>query len=770
MRRILFFITLLFTGGIIIGLVIQYNLFIFLLGLVFIFSLSIYRFLKGRKISCLLCLLVFSIGVFCSSYRIYSLENKFKDFIGQNITIIGQIDQDISQQNKMSSFNIYVNSIEANGKTYLYRCKIRVIDYKNYSNYVIPFNTVRLSGDFDNRQLYNNIGLFNNKKYLQKEGICGVIIADYQSGIVSYKCSDRLIKQTSYAIKTSIEDRFKDYVSDTSFQILKGILFGDISGIEEDQYKTFQDCGTIHIFAVSGYNIWLLYFVLFNLFFFLKHNLKIKTIIIILLLCLYTIMSGGSPSVVRAFIMICIILVGKLLKKETDPLTSLALAAILILLFNPLQILDIGFQLSFICIISIILLLPVLKKIKMPVHNRVVDAVLMTLSIQIGILPVTLYYFNSFPVFSILANLIIVPLVSILTILGIVICILSFTWASAAAITGLIIDFICSNVLDITNIISKIPYSNLNIITPNIIVIFLYYLVVGAIFKLIVIKDRYKRAVNYLVIVSLISYTIYGLIPTDLQISFIDVGQGDSILISTPDRKHILIDGGGKLQNSYSSIDIGQDIVKPYLYKHGINKLDMVISTHGHEDHINGLISLMDSIRIDKFIKSQYNSFQGYDKVNKRFVLDKSKIINTGEGDIIQAGKYVRLYVLNPGVGMYDENDSSIVIKLEYKNFSALFTGDISTNIEKKLTSYDIKSDVIKIPHHGSITSLDNDFINKVNPKIAAICVGQNNYGHPSQITINKIVEKKIKLYRTDKSGEIIITTDGKNIRIKTAS
>jgi competence protein ComEC len=293
----------------------------------------------------------------------------------------------------------------------------------------------------------------------------------------------------------------------------------------------------------------------------------------------------------------------------------------------------------------------------------------------------------------------------------------------------------------------------------------LYYFGVALVFKFLILKDRWRRAVFISTAGLLLLSVVYGMLPQPLSIHFIDVGQGDSILVSTPDRKNILIDGGGKPSSGYSRIDIGEDVLKPYLFKKRINRIDLMISTHNHEDHINGLLPVLSSFDTQMLVRSGAGN---YEDLPANILPERSHIMEAYRGDTIRVGKYVTLYVLSPDGPEEVENDASLVVKLVYGDFSVLFTGDISSEVEKELLSSEIEADVIKIPHHGSATSLDELFLDGVDPEAAVICVGTNSFGHPSQETLDKIRRRGIRLYRTDKHGEITIETRGGGFSVST--
>ncbi|MDI6617401.1 MAG: DNA internalization-related competence protein ComEC/Rec2 [Clostridiales bacterium] len=763
MQRILFWAFMFYSMGLIFGAALRPFSYIFLISSIFLLILSIAYYIKGKRTFYLLYLLVLSLGMFYYPYKLNNLNRLHDRFKGKDAMLYGQISDEVSIKDRLKKYILHVDRIEIGNVIYRCKSEVQVIDFRNTKSYVTPYEYIKIDGTFEEYQPYKNIGMDNYSDYLLRHGVFGTFTANYSKDINPEKCSKRFLEQIAYRIKERAESRLMPVLDKESYGMMKGVLFGDTEGYDRDDYEAFKKCGIAHIFAVSGYNIWLIYFILSNVLFFLGNNSRLKSYIIIFFLMLYTVMTGLTPSVMRAFVMASIIIAGKLMNKHADSLTSLSLSGFIILTVNPLLIMDIGFILSFISAASIILILPRMEKIKMPIHGKIKDVFLVTLSVQIGILPAITYYFNNLPLLSIPANMIIMPVVSVFTVSGIVFLVFNF------AFMGAYVNFIAHMILWFTRFINTIPYSNLNTISPNILEIMLYYIFVLCAFKIIIIKKEYRKVLYYALSIVFAMSIIYDSIPGKLKISFIDVGQGDSILIMTPDRKEILIDGGGKPVSEYSSIDIGNEVIMPFLLKHGINRIDMVISTHSDYDHLGGLYAVMKNFPVGYFVKSDMGSVDGYADIFEKCPVKQSKIINIKTGDEISAGKYVKFFALSPSKKQYDENDSSIVLKLVYRNFSALFTGDISDKIESGLLKEDIHADVLKVPHHGSKTSSSQAFLDKINPKAAVISVGENSFGHPSPVVLKRLTDKKVELFRTDKQGEVDITTNGNSFNIRTA-
>ena len=293
------------------------------------------------------------------------------------------------------------------------------------------------------------------------------------------------------------------------------------------------------------------------------------------------------------------------------------------------------------------------------------------------------------------------------------------------------------------------------------------------VFKYKIIQN--KRMLRKILILFIVLLFILNVIPKNLKIYFIDIGQGDGTLIITPNNKKILIDGGG---SESSEFDVGKSTLLPYLLARKVKKLDYVIISHFDQDHCGALLYIIRELKVGTvIIGKQYEISENYNKF-KEIVKEKNIKVQVVEaGDKIKIEKNIDLDILWPSSNsMISENainNNSLVCKLNYKKFSILFTGDIEKVAEDKIVSKYmsnkncLNSTVLKVAHHGSKTSSTIDFLNAVNSKYALIGVGENNkFGHPADSTIKNLQEKNIKIYRTDKMGEISIKTNGIKLKI----
>ena len=260
---------------------------------------------------------------------------------------------------------------------------------------------------------------------------------------------------------------------------------------------------------------------------------------------------------------------------------------------------------------------------------------------------------------------------------------------------------------------------------------------------------------------------------SQLTVTFLNVGQGDSILITTPKKKAILIDGG-TYPREWSSFNAGKYVVVPYLKKQGIKKLDMVIATHPDLDHIGGLLAVLGYFHIDLFLDSgTISTTQTYEDLLK--LIEKKKLkYKIAQQEELQLEPQLTLQILSPISQNFidDPNNNSIVIKLKYGNISFLLTGDITETAENLYVEQygkKLKSTILKVPHHGSNSSSSELFLSYVQPETAIISVGKNNpFGHPAKNILERFQNMNIDIYRTDISGHITITTNGEKYKVNT--
>lgn len=264
--------------------------------------------------------------------------------------------------------------------------------------------------------------------------------------------------------------------------------------------------------------------------------------------------------------------------------------------------------------------------------------------------------------------------------------------------------------------------------------------------------------------------------PETLTAVFLDVGQGDCIFLRTPSGRTILVDGGGRSDDPKTDI-IGPRVVEPFLRREGVNKLDLVVLTHPHEDHVQGLISVVRDFRVGMVLDSGIlHGSQAYQDLLRTIQKRRIPYHRAMRGQVIDFGDGVRAQVLNPGqtrlVGTEDDtNNNSIVLRITYGKYAILLTGDIGKEAETDIlvSGAIITSDVLKVCHHGSLTGTTDQWLDAAKPKTAVISVGRNSFGHPSEEVEKRLSARGIKVYRTDRDGAITLTISASNLSVKTS-
>ena len=585
---------------------------------------------------------------------------------------------------------------------------------------------------------------FNYKKYLKSKKIYYTFKTD----------ALEVVGQNSniyYQFKHWLSKRIET-IDDTGY--IKAFVLGSKNEIDEDIFKTYQNNGITHLFAISGMHISLFSSILLFLLkkIHLKDNQAYK--IVLLFLLGYTFLVSFTASVVRAFTLYLLLYLNKRLKLGVTTTRIFIYAIVLILLLNPFFILDIGFLYSSLTSFGLILFSDYLKT-----SNKVLALLRVSLIALLFSLPITINNFYEYNFLSILANILIVPLVStIIYPLSLITLIFPFFHP--------ILKFFLMILETISTILSNITW--FKIILPKM----PWFLIIGYYFIIYLIFKTKKKGLVILLITLLLGYKLSFNFDSNFYVYYLDVGQGDSILLINPrSRKATLIDTGGKKSVSYNEFSpneyhVSNNIIT-FLKSINISKINTLITTHGDYDHMGESLNIVNNFKVGKVVLNcgSLNELE-QDLIT---LLDKkhikySKCIN--QLDISP----IKLYFLNSGE--YDnENDNSNVIYAKLNDYKFMFMGDAGVEKEKDiLNKYNISViDVLKIGHHGSKTSSSKEFITKIKPKYSIISVGKNNrYGHPNKEVLENLKDSKI--YRTDQDGSIMFKIKNNKLKIKTCS
>lgn len=617
---------------------------------------------------------------------------------------------------------------------------------------------------------------FDYSAYLKTKKILGTVNVKTENIKVISQNNSNVILNKIYQLRHIMKKQINKLLPDDTAGLCLGMLIGDTSGIEENMQEDFRDSNLSHILAVSGANVSYIIVSITYLFNKMCFRKKLSKIISIFLLILFMLLTGCTASVNRACIMAILMLIADLLYRKSDVYNNLAISALILLIINPYSILDIGFQLSYMGTIGIVFLHDKISnfiKTENKILKYFLEMIYVTTCANVAIIPIMMFHFNTVSLTFYFSNILAGPILGIIVIIGFIMFFVSLIFNPLATPIAFILNIMLKFIIKIAEITASIPFPKILITTPSFLFIASWYSIIWTIVYRKRVKDFYYRnkktarvVIVSILIIALITNLLINL-NRNLKVYFIDVGQGDACLIVTPSNKKILIDGGG---SEFGSFDVGEKILLPYLLDRKIKKLDYIIVSHFDGDHVGGILTIMNKIKVEKVIickqgKSSEN-YKNFLKIVKNKKIDVYVVENK---DKIEIDEDTYFYILHPNQNLISDNilnNNSIVTKFCYKNFSILFTGDIEEIAENELierykNSNILSSTVLKVGHHGSKTSSTNDLLEKVNPRIALIGVGsKNKFGHPNNGVLNRLKKLNCKIYRTDLNGEIILTID----------
>ena len=636
-------------------------------------------------------------------------------------------------------------------------------------------NAIRAAGELSFFQNARNPGNFDQKLYYQRQDIHGSAWAKEVEVVDDsiWKIRDWLSEFRSQWKKALIQA-----MGEKDGNVLSAMLLGEKSEMDPDTKELYQVSGIGHILAISGLHLSFIGIGAYRIFRRMTGSYTAGGIVGILLLVLYVMMIGFTVSAVRALVMFLFRVGADMTGRHYDPPTALAAAAAAVLLWRPLSLYDGGFWLSFGAVFAMIIVLPIFKGLP-------VQGFWASVSINLTILPVMLFYFFEFPPYSLLLNLFVIPLMSAMLFLGLL--------GSAAYAAGIPIAVfglrICKVILWLyekcCEIGMGIPGARMIAGKPRLWQIAAYYILLAAalVFLRRLRRKEIKKAsgmetTGRIRIMPLLALAAGIFILTfrfgeegRLSVTILDVGQGDGIFIQGPAGGTYLIDGG-----SSDIKKVGQYRIEPFLKSRGVGRLDYVLISHGDSDHMNGVADLIERRKIGIEIGTLVLPMQEAWDEALCSLADMARqagiqVAEIGPGQGIQE-KEAALSCIQPAKGdeIQPGNEASMVLALSSGEFDMLLSGDVEGKGEELLTERLTKTEqartweVLKVAHHGSRNSTSERFLQSVQPAFAIISAGeQNRYGHPHQETLVRLKERGIKIYSTQDKGAVMIEVkDGK--------
>lgn len=688
-----------------------------------------------------------AVGIISGAHIQPEPQQLLQSNFNREVTAYGVIDPaTVKQSDKGTSFVLKCRCLKDGEKMIGYTQKLRVFTadkIKQYDKYVYCRGTLQQLSSF------RNPGSFDAEKWNHINGIGGMI----SKGKVTMAQADIGWCDQAALLNVALKKKIMQDAGSETGNILAGMVFGGSGGIDEETRRIFSDNGLTHILSVSGTHMVLLtgflMLVLRNV------RRRIKCIIISVMLILYGAVCGFQPPVLRALCMSIVLLYGG---SAAEKGIILCMTGMIMLIFKPVWIYDIGFQLSFGAAAGLIWLLPKIKTaLSAYLPLWLSEAAGVTIAAQLSVLPLLLSYFYQFSLISVISNIILVPVLetaTILTLLGILLSIIPALGDFLIYIAG----FFTRQAIVQGGFLSSIPGSVVTVGAMPMWVTVIYY------FLLIMIMDlpcvqflKNKERKFFIACLSvLLLVELRGVEPClnrDFTVYFLDVGQGDCAVITTADDKTAVIDTGG-LKN----YDTGSRILVPFLHSLSKTKVDLLLLSHGDYDHAGGAAGLAKYITIDKIILGNKTKCSAAEK--QLLANTSGKAEQAAAGAVYALGKDTALRILSAAPGA-EGNDASIVAAAESGGHRILFTGDISEEREELLHNIG-KTDVLKVAHHGSKYSSGEYFLAQARPDIAVISAGQNNsYGHPHAETLARLRDAGCRIMRTDLMGAVKVTFDG---------
>lgn len=688
--------------------------------------------------------------------------NDISKFAGDNVQITGEIREEpqiktLPNDLTQVRFVVDAESIKTRGATEKI-CGGLILTYYPRAGEELPTarigDKISAGGNLKFLSNYNNPGQIDTVTRMKATGITARLSAGKQG--ISIEQVDGGLWTKFLRLVAAIREHYRESMASVMSRedaaAIFAMLFGGYAGLNPELVEDFVTTGIVHILSVSGSHMSMLAMATAWLCTILKLPRRLTFAIGLFVIGTYAILSGLLPQVLRSATMGILIFFAKTLDAEAEGARLLTITALAMLLNQPLLLFDISFQLSFSATAGLMYLSEGLKKNFERVPKFFVEPASMTIAAQLASLPIIIWYFNQISLSSVLANVFVMPLLEIVIVGGLLGGIFSTVVPLAGKIffTGEALIFGAG--AELNRIFANLPLSSVQVPTLGILAGVFYYAAL-----------IFRRPIILLMIIFLLAPNFFK--AGDVEVSFVDVGQGDCAVVITPHKRCLIFDTGGVREKAF---DVGGRVVVPYLKHENIREVDKIFLTHVHEDHAGGAGAVIKKLPVGEVItagesKSEYAATFGIAEEN----LPPLKQGHAGENYNVDGVEVEILFAPSDGTG----NEISNVYRIRYGGVSFLITGDLVKEIEAQILreGIDVSSTVLKVAHHGSKTSSSEEFLQAVKPKCAVICVGYGNtFGHPRAEVLERLENLPTKIYRTDRDGLIKFKTDGKNLRVET--
>ena len=590
------------------------------------------------------------------------------------------------------------------------------------------------------------------------------------------KTALRLVSRLRHSLQDKIEEAFTAPETRTLSQegaVLEALLLGERGRMDQAVNLSLQQSGLFHLIAISGAHIAIITALLFLVLKWVRVPRRASYAVLIVLLIFYALLVEGKASVFRATIMALVFLTAQLIWRDANILNAIALSGFALLLFNPFNLFDLGFILTYVSTLAIILYFKRVLAILPRLPLKASEMMAMSLPAQLGVLPFIAASFNRVTFASLILNYAAVPLIGVIMAAGYAFFILAYLSHPLARLLAAGLRLLIAFFLWTTHGLDGVSWASFRIPAPAALTIAGYSLF----FLLFLVRSKSRafrrgRLAGFVVFFVVLITHPFPSSSRHLRLTFIDVGQGESILVEFPGRQKMLIDGGGTPDGAF---DIGERVVSPVLWSKGIKKIDILVLTHGHPDHLNGLISVARNFRVGEFWQPGASDMgPSYPELIKA-LSPSARRREISCGYVRRMGA-VTVETLHPAqnapMSALASNDGSLVLRLVFGPHAVLLPADIGAQAEDQIlrNRLDIRCTVLKSGHHGSRSSSSKAFLAAVSPQVVVISAGRGNiYGMPHPEVLERYEKIGARVFRTDMDGAVEITFYEKSLSFRTA-
>ncbi|MCC7202391.1 MAG: DNA internalization-related competence protein ComEC/Rec2 [Nitrospirae bacterium] len=714
---------------------------------------------------------------------------------GDKVTITGTVDEPVIHYPQRIAAILTASAIQHGNSIMPASGRVRLTVYDTAAGLDYG-DEIRFTARLKRVRGFKNPGLFNYAGYLSRKGIRATASPGKKDWLIKTGEYGNPVLKKIFGWRENIRVSIKQGLSDHSSAVLQAMIIGTTGDLTPEIRDKFTAAGVTHILSISGSHLGFVTFLIFFITRYLLTHLpyrlflritlyttpsKISAIVTIPLIILYSFLSGGEVATIRSLIMAIVFLLAIVIERDDDPISTLAIAALIVLIRDPQGLFDISFQLSYTAVLAMIITVRIFHDTggkggvaKGPAEwrRKFVLLLILTVSAAASTTPIVSHYFNQLTWTGLLSNLILIPYAGLTVIpVGLASGCIGLIFNRAVLPFETLNEILVMVFLKMVDFFASLPFAVIHTPSPHIILVILLYLFL---ISLSYLKKRWAK-ITTVISISLIAAAICCRLSGSydnktLRISFLDVGQGDSALIEFPGSKIMLIDGGGTFSNT---LDTGRSVIAPYLWNKGIRTVDYMVLSHPQTDHAGGLIYILDTFKVGEVWTNGMTSPATF--LFDRRIRDQGiRHLSVSSNPVAKTIDGCSVSVLNPPSHMSGHrisnsgmiNDLSVVMRIACGNSAVLFTGDTGAERLRDIAASNagLRSSILKVPHHGARGSVDAKFISSVKPAAAIISAGyQNSYRHPSPEAISAYRHAGSAIYRTDLDGAItVITYSGK--------